>query len=411
MTTSGTVLLVARREVTTRLVTRGNLWSMAVMVVVVVAAIVVAAILIDRNRDAEPRALAVTSSTEALARGFADAAEAAGEPLDVRVVASDDAARTALADQDVVAALVGSPAEPELLTGDDTPGSWEGAAGAATARAVVDQEIVDLGGDPVAVQEQVAASALTVTRTGEDRGFDVASYVVSLAVMALMFYLIISTGTQIASGVVEEKASRIVELLLATIRPWQLLAGKVLGIGLVGLIQVAVIVTAALVAGSTSGLLGGIDVPITGVLGWSAVWLLLGFLLFAVLWGGAAALVSRQEEIGQVTGPLMMLLFVPFYATMFLVVNDPSGVVARAMTLFPFSAPFAAPVRFAYGAIGTAEMLTAVAITLLAVVACTLLSGRLYHSGVLHTGSRMRFRDALRPARPVARTPLAVPPG
>lgn len=399
MSPSGTVLLVARREVTTRLLTRGNLWSMGVMVVVVVAAIVVAALLIGRDQDVEPRPVAVTAGTEALARAAQAPATAAGAPLEVRVVGSDAQARSDLEAQEVVAALVGTADAPELLTGDDTPGAWESVLAAAASQQTVDQAIVDLGGDPAAVQQQVAGSALTVTSTGEDRGFDVASYVVSLAVMALMFYLIISTGTQIASGVVEEKASRIVELLLATIRPWQLLAGKVLGIGLVGIIQVTVIVVAALVAGTASGLLDGVDVPISGVLAWSAVWLLLGFLLFAVLWGGAAALVSRQEEIGQVTGPLMMLLFVPFYATMFLVVNDPSGAVARVMTLFPFSAPFAAPVRYAYGAIGTAEMLAAVAVTLVAVVACTLLAGRLYRSGVLHTGSRMRFREALRPAR------------
>ncbi len=394
MTGWSTVRLIARREVQTRLVTKGSLWSVGTMVVVIVAAIVVASILINREEQAQP--VAVTAGTAGLGDAVLASAQAAGQPLTVRIVDSDAQAQALTESGDVVAAIAGTGAEPQLIVGPDAPASLHAQVQRAVGQATVDQAISELGGNPAQVQQRVAQAQVSVIEVGNQREFDAPSFVVALAVLALLFYLIVSTGTQIATGVVEEKAGRIVEILLATVRPWQLLAGKVLGIGIVGFIQVAVLVVSALVAAITTGLLDGVEVPIGGVLIWSSVWLVLGFLLYSVIWGGAAALVARQEEIGQVTGPLMMVLFIPFYATMFVVVNDPSGSVARLMTFIPFSAPFAAPVRYAYDAIGTVDMLIGVAGTLIAIVLCTLLAGKVYQRGVVHTGGRLGLRQALR---------------
>lgn len=395
MSSVGTIALIARREVSTRLFTKGNIWSMVIMVVIIVAAVVVGSILIGNDDGEEPQPVVAVEELAPLGEALVPAAESAGEPVRIESVGSPEEARTQVESGDAVAGLVGSVDAPELLTGEDTPNVFEGLVQGAAGQATLDQAIADLGGDPAAVQEQVAQATVTVTQVGEEGGFDVAAYLISFVILGLLFYLIVQTGTQIATGVVEEKTSRIVEILLATIRPWQLLTGKILGIGLVGFIQVGVMVGAGLIAAFATGLLEGVEVPIGGALGWSALWLLLGFLLFAALWGGAAALVSRQEEIGQVTTPLLIVLFIPFYATLFVVTNDPGGTLAQVLTYVPFSAPFAAPVRFAYGEIGAAEMLIAVAITLGTAVVLTLLAGRVYERGVLHTGGRLRLSQAL----------------
>lgn len=391
MSPARTIGLVAKREIQTRAFSKGALWSVGITVVIIVAGIIVASIFMNRESDAEAQDFAVTSQTEALGQALAAISDASGEPLELTTVGTDEEARSLVEEGDAVAGLAGSLASPVLYSGDDTPAAMEPMLTSAAGQVALNQAIVDLGGDPAAVQQDVAAVQVEVTYVGDDDGFDPAAYIVSFAVIMLMFYLIMMTGQQIAAGVVEEKQSRIVEILLATVRPWELLAGKVLGIGLIGFVQVFIFLAAAVGAASATGVLGGIDVPINSVLVWSIVWLIAGFLLYATLWGGTASLVSRQEDIGQAIAPLMILMFIPFYASMFVVVYDPSGLVAQIMTYVPFFAPFTVPVRVSYGEISTGEILIALGITALAIVACTWLAGRIYQRGILHIGSRLEF--------------------
>lgn len=395
MTPAGTVMMVARRELRARMFTKGSIWSMSIMVLLIVAALVVTSYLMNRDSETEAQPLAVTQESAAAGEQLVAAAGASDELLEVREATSDEEVQQLVQDGDAVAGLGGTPTALELFSGPDTPDTLEPMAQGVVSQATLDQLITDLGGDPQEVQAQVAAAELTVTSVGEAEAWDVGTFVVAMAILGLMFYLIVSTGSTLAIGVVEEKSSRIVEILLATIRPWHLLTGKIIGIGIVGFTQVVTIVAAGLITASATGLIGSVDVPIGSTLIWSLVWMVLGFVLFAVLWAGAASLVSRQEDTGQVTGPLMMLLFIPFYATMFVVVNQPAGAVAQILTYTPFAAPFAVPVRYAYGEIAVWEMALAVGICAVTIIACVLLAGRVYERGVLHTGGRLKLKTAL----------------
>ena len=120
----------------------------------------------------------------------------------------------------------------------------------------------------------------------------------------LIYLALMLNGQAVAQGVVEEKSSRVVELLLATVRPWQLMAGKVVGIGIVGLIQVAVIGVAGVVAGFATGSLSIQASAAAGTIIWLVVWFLLGFVAYALAFAAVAALVSRQEDVavGRHTG-------------------------------------------------------------------------------------------------------------
>lgn len=399
MSTVGTIALIARRELTTRMFTKGNLWSIAVMVVLIVGGIVVGNILVSNEDGDTGEPVAVTAEMSALGEALAPAAEAAGEPITLEPVDSAEAATAQVEAGDAVAGLAGSPEAPELITGDDTPTLLEGLVQGAAGQQALDQAITDLGGDPAEVQAQAAQTQVSVTAVGEESQFEPASFIVAIAVISLLFYLIVSSGFTIATGVVEEKTSRIVEILLASIRPWQLLAGKIIGIGIMHIVQIIILVAAALITATATGLIQDVQIPLSGNLAWSAAWLLIGFVLYAVLWGGAASLVSRQEEIGQVTTPLMMLSMIPFYVSIFMVMQDPSGTVAQVMTYIPFSAPFTAPVRFAFEEIGTTQMLLSLGITAVAAVICTIIGGRIYQNGVLHTGTRLKLTQALSSAK------------
>ncbi len=147
-----------------------------------------------------------------------------------------------------------------------------------------------------------------------------------------------------------------------------------------------------------AGILGvtSVSVDIGSALVWLIVWFLLGYLLYALLFGGFAALVSRQEEIGSVTTPLMFLLFVPFYVTMFLVPTDPDSTLVRVLSQVPFFAPFMMPVRDAFGGPPVWEMPLAIAITAATIPVLIWLAARVYQRGVLHTGGRMKLAEALK---------------
>jgi ABC-2 type transport system permease protein len=197
-------------------------------------------------------------------------------------------------------------------------------------------------------------------------------------------------------GVVEEKSSRVVEILLATVRPATLLGGKILGVALYTLMQAAGMVLPMLFAAWHLEFLDSLEIGVGQLLVNFGVWFVLGFALFTVLFGGLAALVSRQEDIGSVSTPMMLLMMVPLYLAIYLVPSSPDGTVTAVLTQVPFFAPFMVPMRSAFGAISTAETLLAVGLCLISIPLFTWLAGRVYAGAVLNTGGRVKLKDALR---------------
>ena len=125
------------------------------------------------------------------------------------------------------------------------------------------------------------------------------------------------------------------------------------------------------------------------------MWFLLGFTLYAVLWGSLASLVSRQEDIGSITAPVTLLMLVPFYTAMFTVPSDPDGFTVRILSQVPFFAPFVMPFRSAFTEVPLAEMLSAVAFSAVLIPLFVWLAATVYKRGILHTGSRMTLKQAL----------------
>jgi ABC-2 type transport system permease protein len=215
-----------------------------------------------------------------------------------------------------------------------------------------------------------------------------------LAVAILLFISIAAYGNLVAQGVVEEKSSRTIEVLLATVRPTDLLAGKIAGIGLVGLLQLGLVGAAALLA---AGLTEEISVPALGIVQVAAylVWFLLGFALYASAYAAVAALVSRPEEVQSATAPVTVVLAIS-YVLMFFALPDPTGPLSTVLSLLPPSAPIFMPMRIAAGAAVPWQVALAMALTVAAIVCVVWLAGRIYANSALHTGPRMRLLDAFR---------------
>jgi ABC-2 type transport system permease protein len=213
----------------------------------------------------------------------------------------------------------------------------------------------------------------------------------------LLYFQLIGYGVWVALGVVEEKSSRVVELLLATLRPWQLLTGKVIGIGLLGLGQ---LVLTGLVGIAAALGTGAIDVPtgIAGVAGQVIIWFLLGFAFYACLYAALAALVSRQEEVQNVTAPLTILLVGSFFLAIS-VLNSPDSGLARVTSIVPPFSTMVMPIRWAAGDVPLWEVGVSMLLMVLVVVALIRVAGRIYAGAVLRSGPRVRIKDALAAAR------------
>ena len=224
-----------------------------------------------------------------------------------------------------------------------------------------------------------------------DRNAGIAFVAVLLAYGQLFGY-----GVWIATGVIEEKSSRVVEILLSAIRPWQLLAGKIAGIGALGIVQLVFIATFAIVL---SVVTGAIELPgaAAGVALVVLAWFVMGFAFYAGLFAVSGSLVSRMEELQNALVPINLIIFVSFFVSIG-ALQDPDSTVATVASMVPFSAALAMPVRIALGAATAPQIALSIALLLAGTAALVPLSARIYAGAVLQTGSRVKIRDAWKSA-------------
>jgi ABC-2 type transport system permease protein len=390
---TGAVFRVAHREITTRLRSRAFVIGTVATLLLIGAYAALTAFADGKEASSTvaftPRTAPLAATTRAVAQSLDQQVRTTGAP-------DRAAAEARLRAGDVDAVVTGSPTAPTVLVVSDLGGGLHRVLDVVAGRAVLDAQLAALHADPAAVEQRVAGAHVTV-RTLEEGTSDHASRLGMGITAAVLLYMSLTVyGQMVAQGVVEEKANRVVELLLPVVRPWQLMLGKVLGIAAVGLLQLVVFMSVGLAAAVGPG---GLDLPASAALGtavWAVVWYVLGFLVYALLSAGAAALVSRQEEVGNTVGPVLMLLFVPLALGSVLLPKDPHSPLVAAMSLVPLFAPVLFPLREAVGAVPLWQEVTATSLGVLTVPALVWAAGRVYQRGILHTGSRMRLAMALR---------------
>lgn len=222
-------------------------------------------------------------------------------------------------------------------------------------------------------------------------------------IMTLVLFGAISTfGAMVLSGVVEEKSSRTVEVLLARMPARSLLAGKIVGIGLLGLAQVVALGLVALAAGA---LVDSVDIPAVRpvVVAWAVVWFVLGYALYATVYGALGALATRTEDASSVAGPVTIVLVLSFMAA-FATFGSIDTTWARLVSWIPVTAPMAMPFRVAMGAATWWDLAIALVLTLASTWGLVVLGGRIYTRAILNTGASLTLRDAWREVAAPARS-------
>jgi len=386
-----TVALIARREFLGRVRSRAFVVGTVVLLVILIGYALFTSFLASSS-DASTVAIAPESA--AIVPALETAARTGGRVLDVESVPDAAAGAARARAGEVDAAISGAPAAPRVDVQDDLGQNLRSVITTASAQVAQDQALRARGVDPATISGAVAAAAPTVVAATPKDPAEGLRLGVGAFGAFLLFFSIQTYGGMVAQGVVEEKQSRVVELILATVRPWQLLLGKVLGLGAVGLLQLAVLAGAGLVAASVAGLLVG-GAGIAGTLVSVLVWYLLGFAMYATIYGALGSLVSRQEDVQSVLTPVSIVVILGFVVGFNLLISDPRSTTLAVLSLVPPFSPLLVPGRMAVGVAPVWQVALALVLTLAFTVGVLVVGGRIYARSVLRTGARVSLRSAL----------------
>jgi ABC-2 type transport system permease protein len=386
------VRLVAAREVGEKLRSRTFLISSAFFLVIVVASVALPALLTDDG----PPTYSI-AAVGAPAAALTEQVPADQVELTVRE-ASDAAAAERLLEAEDVEAVLEVGADGPVLTGlREVPGDLADAL-AGTYQLGQLQDALEQSG---ASEEQVAGllSAPTVTeRLLDDSALaPELTFLLNFVFSMLFFFVVFQFGYSIAQGVVAEKESRIVELLVSAVPIRTLLAGKVLGNGGLALVQIVLLALVAIVGTTVTG-----ERELTELLlrnaGWFVLFFMLGFVMLSCLWAAAGAFASRTEDLQATTTPLSLLVIVPLFASIY----TPDGPLRTAMSYVPLTSPLVMPSRLVAGDASPWEAALSALVLLAAAVGAVLIGERLYRSSLLRTSGRTTLRQAWRERTPAS---------
>jgi ABC-2 type transport system permease protein len=225
------------------------------------------------------------------------------------------------------------------------------------------------------------------------------NYVIVYAMLMLFFMSIMMTGNMIAAEITSEKSSRIMEILITSASPLAQMFGKVIGIFLVGLLQIAIIVAAVVVnlkLPHNATILKDLDLDLgqlnINLLLYGIVLYVLGYFLYALMYAAVGSIVSRTEDLGQAVMPIMMLGFVAFYVPLFSISNADTLLVKIA-SYVPFTSPLTMLLRIGVGEVAIWQVIVSLAILLVTTFIFGWLAAKIYRTGVLMYGKRPSIKE------------------
>ncbi|MBK0417545.1 ABC transporter permease [Leucobacter sp. CSA1] len=353
--------LVAEREITTKLRSKAFLISSAVLLLLVLASVLFSGFMAKSGGFGGPTKVAAVGEASAVLQPLA------GDDLEVTQAPDRAAAERLVLDDEVDAAVVpgGDTAVDLTVLAKDSPPSDLVQILSATPSV----ELLDPTSDNPAI-----------------------AYLVAVAFGVVFMFSAITFGTTIAQSVVEEKQTRIVEILLATVSARTMLAGKILGNSILAIGQVV-----AIAAVASIGLLATGQDLLLGELGISLIWFgilfAFGFVLLATMYAALATLVSRQEDVASAVSPVMWLVMIPYFAIIFFNGNP---LALSIMSYVPFSAPIGMPMRLYLGTAEWWEPILSLGILAASIAVVLWIGSRIYSNSILRTGSRVKLGEAIR---------------
>lgn len=285
------------------------------------------------------------------------------------------------------------------------PGAEADRISEALSSLAAEQRLREAGLSGEEAAQVFAPAQVEIESTGDGPSGEeyAATFGLVYALVFLLYLTIIQYGGMVTMGVLTEKSSRITELMSASVRPVDQMAGKILGVGLLAMTQYGTWLAAGLCAiaigrARESGLGFGLDAVSASTVGLFLISFVLGYLLYAAILGGLGSLLSRMEDAQQLMGPVYMLLIAGFLLTLFVMSNS-EGTLAVAGSYIPFFSPMVMFARAELGSPAVWEIALSYSLLTLTVVAAIWAAARLYRTGTLMYGKKPSLTEAARMVR------------
>ncbi|OLT37540.1 ABC transporter permease [Rhodococcus sp. CUA-806] len=390
VSSSRAIGLIARREFTVQVMKKSFVISNIIILTAIIGGIVAYSIFSGGGEDRDAIGVVGDQSIATVLQANGDAI---GYPVEVREIADAAAARADVESGDLAVALVpGGSGAYTAITDSELIGALRAVVEGSVQTQATDGALAAQGVDQAALAAATANATVTVTAIDPPDPEAGQRVALSLAAVFILYAQIIGFGMYVAMGVVEEKSSRVVELLLSTVRPLQLLWGKILGIGAVGILQLALYGVAGVGAGLATGVLTVTGTAISVFVG-TLGWFVLGFAFFAVLYAAGGSMVSRQEDVNSTTMPLLVLIMAMFFAA-FYSVGDPESTLSNVLSWIP---PFSAvmmPLRIAAGVAPLYQIVGTVLIMAATTAALAVVAAKIYQRSILRIGKTVTWKEA-----------------
>ncbi len=387
--------LVALREI--REATRATTFRVTLLLSAIALAAIIVIANLDRDSDQVERIVVAGPDAAARVEAIEQLGQAVGVDVEVAATADDAAAAAAVADGDADVAVSADgtslTTEEELDLGDGS--ELSNLVNVLRADLALDNGLraAGLSADEAAAVRATPPPDVVAIETAPPDEVDSQRVATATITNILLFLLLQTYGQWVVTAVTREKASRVVEVLLAVIRPRQLLVGKVIGIGTVALVHAAVLIAVALVTTRVMDvdIASGIAV---GDLLLAAAWFVLGYALYCSAYAAAGSLVSRVEDAQTAAFPIMLPLLFGYIASFS--VADGANTLVWVLAFIPPTAVVAMPTLYAVGEAPLWAVGVSMALTVAAIVAVGLLAARIYERSVLHAGRKLSWREAMR---------------
>jgi ABC-2 type transport system permease protein len=281
----------------------------------------------------------------------------------------------------------------------------------AVSQAVRSARLEMAGVDTLVVAAALIPTNMTTTKVDDGKPTGAsgeASFMLAYAMGLILYIAIMVYGQQTGTSVVEEKTSRIMEVVAASLRPFQMLMGKIVGVGLAGLLQLGIWGGSIFLLSSQRGRIAGLfgidpaavqamqmpNFP-PDLLVIFLLYFALGFLLYGALYAAIGSMVNSVQEVQQMATPVTMLVIFGFFG-IFAVIKDASAGIAVTLSLIPFFAPFVMPVRWSMATVPMSHLLLSLVLMVIGLAAVAWFAGRIYRTGILMYGKKPSLREIFR---------------
>jgi len=269
---------------------------------------------------------------------------------------------------------------------------------------MVADRLTGAGLDPEAVREltrRVGLNTLKLGKGGEETSDQGQTFMLAYVFVMIIYMTVLLYGMYVMRGVLEEKSSHVVEVVISTVKPFELMLGKILGIGAVGLTQFLIwsLLMAAISAPGAVAAVGvsGMELPAIPAqqLFFFVVYFVLGFLLYGTLYAGIGAAFDTEQEAQNFQGVVTMFLIVPL-VLMVQIINQPDGTLSVVLSLIPFFTPMLMFLRMTLTEVPALQIGASLVLMIATILASAWVVGKIYRVGILMHGSKPKLKDLVR---------------